>query len=90
MAVSITYLVHGTTTDNEKDISSGSSDIELSDLGIQQSINLREQIDIKGFDAVFCSDLKRAVTSAKLTFEDKVPIIVDARLRECNYGDFNG
>jgi alpha-ribazole phosphatase/probable phosphoglycerate mutase len=39
---------------------------------------------------VFCSDLKRAVDSAKLTFEDSMPIIIDSRLRECNYGRFNG
>jgi broad specificity phosphatase PhoE len=89
MSVSITYFVHGTTTDNEKDISSGSSDVGLSDLGVQQSIDLRQQIDVASFDVVFCSDLIRAVHSAKLTFEDKVPIVIDARLRECNYGDYN-
>ncbi|EKE05987.1 MAG: hypothetical protein ACD_19C00129G0002 [uncultured bacterium] len=35
MAVDITYFVHGTTTDNEKDISSGWYDVELSEKGIQ-------------------------------------------------------
>lgn len=93
MSVMITYFVHGTTTDNENKVSSGSSDVELSDLGIQQSITLRDQIDIKKFDVVFCSDLHRAVSSAQsaqLTFEDKLPIIIDPRLRECDYGDFNG
>jgi len=90
MSVIITYFVHGTTKDNEKDISSGWSDVELSDLGIKQSIELKEKIDIKKFDVVFCSDLIRAVTSANLTFENFVPIIIDERLRECNYGDFNG
>lgn len=90
MAVTITYFVHGTTTDNEQHISSGWSDTELSELGVQQSIELKEKIADKHFDAVFCSDLKRAVDSAKLTFEHAVPIIVDQRLRECNYGDYNG
>jgi len=89
MAIEITYFVHGTTTDNEKDISSGTHDAELSALGVQQSITLRSQIDVGSFDVVFCSDLKRAVASAKLTFEDKVPIIIDPRLRECDYGDYN-
>ncbi|MFH0988186.1 MAG: histidine phosphatase family protein, partial [Parcubacteria group bacterium] len=28
--------------------------------------------------------------SAELTFEGMYPIKVDARLRECNYGDYNG
>ena len=33
--------------------------------------------------------MKRAVHSVKLTFEGKVKIIPDARLRECNYGRYN-
>jgi broad specificity phosphatase PhoE len=59
--IKITYFVHGTTTDNEKDISSGWSDVDLSDLGIQQSIELKDKIEDKTFDVVFCSDLIRAV-----------------------------
>jgi len=86
----ITYFVHGTTTDNEKHISSGWKDVELSELGIQQSKDLKDQVDTKQFDVVFCSDLKRAVDSTNLTFEGIVPIKIDPRLRECNYGDFNG
>jgi alpha-ribazole phosphatase/probable phosphoglycerate mutase len=89
MAIAITYFVHGTTTDNEKGISSGWYDVELSELGRKQSLELRDKIDVHKFDVVFCSDLKRAVESAKLTFEDSVPIVIDARLRECDYGDFN-
>lgn len=89
MSVKITYFVHGTTTDNEKEISSGWSDVALSEKGIKQSILLREQTkDIK-FDAVFCSDLQRAVKSAELAWGGLYPIIPDARLRECNYGKLN-
>ena len=90
MNIFITYFVHGTTTDNEMNISSGWSDVDLSELGIQQSIDLKKLININDFDVVFCSDLIRASHSANLTFTDKVPIIVDSRLRECNYGDYNG
>lgn len=89
MAIKITYFVHGTTTDNEKDISSGWFDVGLSKLGVEQSIKLKDQIKGKKFDAVFCSDLKRATDSAKLTFEGLAPIIPDKRLRECNYGRYN-
>lgn len=87
--IKITYFVHGTTTDNEAHISSGWKDVELSTLGIQQSKDLTEKTKDKVFDVVFCSDLKRAHDSAKLTWEGKYPIIPDARLRECNYGDLN-
>ena len=89
MSVQISYFVHGTTTDNEKEISSGWFDVELSELGVKQSINLQDQIKDKKFDVVFCSDLKRAVDSARLTFGGVVPITPDARLRECNYGTYN-
>jgi len=89
MSVNITYFVHGTTTDNEKEISSGWYDVELSELGVKQSIELKDKVKDKKFDVVFCSDLKRAVDSAKLTFEGEVPIIIDERLRECNYGEYN-
>jgi broad specificity phosphatase PhoE len=85
--IHITYFVHGTTTDNEQGKASGHYDVELSELGIKQSKELKELIKNKKFDAVFCSDLKRAVDSAKLTFGNSVKIIQDKRLRECDYGD---
>ncbi len=90
MSIKITYFVHGTTTDNEQHVSSGWKDVELSELGIQQSKDLKEKTQDKKFDVVFCSDLIRAQQSAKLTWEGVYEIISDARLRECNYGDLNG
>ncbi len=89
MTVNITYFVHGTTTDNEKGVSSGWADVELSDLGIEQSKRLASLTADKRFDAVFTSDLQRAVKSAELTWGNAYPIIHDPRLRECNYGDYN-
>ncbi|MFT4303945.1 MAG: histidine phosphatase family protein [Candidatus Woesearchaeota archaeon] len=90
MPIKITYFVHGTTTDNEKEISSGWNDVGLSELGIKQSKELSTKIKDNNFDIVFCSDLKRAIDSADLTFRNKVKIIKDKRLRECNYGQLNG
>jgi alpha-ribazole phosphatase/probable phosphoglycerate mutase len=89
MSVKITYFVHGTTTDNEEHISSGWKDVDLSELGIKQSKELPLQ-NTNNFDAIFCSDLIRTIHSAELSFKDKFPIIIDRRLRECNYGDYNG
>lgn len=89
MTVKITYFVHGTTVDNENNISSGWYDAELSELGIRQSLELWEKISDRSIDVVFCSDLDRAIHSAELTFGGKIPIIQDARLRECNYGQYN-
>lgn len=90
MSITITYFVHGTTPDNEQHISSGWKDVELSPLGIQQSKELTEKTKDKTFDVVFCSDLKRAHDSAKLSWDGVYEIIPDARLRECNYGELNG
>ncbi len=87
--IQITYFVHGTTKDNEQGISSGWFDAELSDLGREQSVKLRQQVNGKDYDIVFCSDLKRATDSAQLAFHRLAPIASDARLRECNYGTFN-
>ena len=36
------------------------------------------------------SDLKRAVDTVKIAYGDKYPIIIDKRIRELNYGDFEG
>ncbi len=90
MSLHITYFVHGTTIDNEQDISSGWKDVDLSPLGIKQALELKEQIEGKVFDAIFCSDLKRAYDSANLAFKGMAPIQTDPRLRECNYGIYNG
>lgn len=90
MSIQITYFVHGTTTDNEKEVSSGWKDVELSELGIKQSVDLKDQTKDKKFDVIFCSDLQRAQNSAKLAWDGMYPIIPDKRLRECNYGKLNG
>lgn len=90
MAVKITYFVHGTTTDNEENKSSGWNDVKLSDLGVQQSKDLAALTADKTFDAVFTSDLSRAINSADLSWGKKFPTYADNRLRECNYGDLNG
>ena len=89
--VEITYFVHGTTLDNQNKIASGWLDGELSPKGIEQAKALHEVIKDDKFDVVFCSDLKRAIDSANIDFYgSNLPIIQDVRLRECNYGDYNG
>ena len=90
MAVKIIYFVHGTTTDNINHKSTGWLHGKLSEKGIEQSIRLREQIDLNEIDLVISSDLKRAIDSAKYTFKDSKVILHDKRIRECNYGDLNG
>ncbi|MDP3964216.1 MAG: histidine phosphatase family protein [bacterium] len=86
MTTHITYFVHGTTTDNEQGLCTGWDPGELSELGIQQANELGNRVDASRFGIMFCSDLKRAVDSARLGFDGKLDIIEDKRLRECDYG----
>jgi len=85
--ITLIFEAHGTTFDNEAHLASGHNDVELSPLGIQQSKEMGERYKDDHFDAIFCSDLQRAYKSAEIGFGDKWPIIKDARLRECDYGD---
>ena len=73
--ITITYFVHGTTTDNEQNLATGWLPGELSDLGRQQAVDLGKIVEDKHFDTVFCSDLQRAIDSAELGFGDRYQII---------------
>ena len=87
----IDYYVHGTSTENEAGVSSGWSDCELSERGISETKKAAAEITGKNFDLVYCSDLRRAKQSAEILFGSRnLNIIHDKRLRECNYGIYNG
>ena len=86
--IKITYFVHGATPGNEKGKATGWGDPGLSALGKKQALQLKELTKAKKFDMIFCSDLKRTIETAKIAFTETP--IVDKRLRECNYGDFEG
>lgn len=85
--ITIIFEAHGTTYDNESHLASGHYDVDLSPLGEEQAKEIRERHKKDLPDAVFCSDLRRSYRTAETAFEGKeVPIIKDARLRECDYG----
>lgn len=86
--VTIVFESHGTTFDNEKDLSSGHFDAQLSQLGERQARELGERYAAEHFGAIFCSDRERAWRTGEIAFAGRnIPIIKDARLRECDYGD---
>lgn len=88
METKIIYYVHGTTYDNASKRCSGWKQVELNDLGKEQAANLGKNTPFK-FDVLFSSDLIRAIDSSNIAFPD-VEKHQDKRLRECNYGDFDG
>ncbi len=87
--VTIIFEPHSTTVDNEAKRASGWNDIELSELGVKQCIELLERSRDRNIDAILTSDLQRAYKSAVPSAEElRIPIYIDKRLRECGYGDF--
>jgi broad specificity phosphatase PhoE len=88
--IELVYETHSTTIDNEAGIATGWLPGELSDAGIEQAraLGARRRGDV---DAVFSSDLARAVETVRIAFEGtSVPLFLDWRLRECDYGELTG
>jgi broad specificity phosphatase PhoE len=91
MATTLVFETHSTTEDNERGIATGWLPGRLSDTGRENARQLGTRHRDDGIDAVFTSDLARAVETATIAFgESAVPILHDWRLRECDYGDLNG
>ena len=91
MAVTLVYETHATTTDNEAGIATGWLPGELSDQGRIQASELGARRRDDGLDVVYVSDLARALETVRIAFEGStIPVRVDSRLRECNYGPLNG
>jgi broad specificity phosphatase PhoE len=89
--VDIVYETHSTSEDNEWGIATGWLDGRLSERGRRQAEELGQRRRHDGIMVVFPSDLGRAVETAALAFAGTdIPVITDARLRECNYGQLNG
>lgn len=87
----IIFESHSTSTDNEQGIASGWLDPSLSQKGMEQANRLKERHEGNVISIVYVSDLKRSYETAKIAFGHlHIPIIQDIRLREWNYGEFNG
>lgn len=77
--------------DNERGAASGWTPSRLSTLGREQAKELGRRRATDGITAVFSSDLRRAVETADIAFRDSgIPILLDWRLRECDYGERSG
>ena len=91
MAVSLVYETHSLTEDNESGHATGWLPGKLSAQGRELAAELGARRRHDGIDAVFVSDLSRAVETAEIAFAGiDVPVLHDWRLRECNYGELNG
>src|SRR3954468_12539793 len=81
------FETHSLTRTTRGAIATGWLPGRLSEAGL----GLGERRSNDGVDVVFASDLQRAVETVNIAFPNPtVPILLDWRLRECNYGDLNG
>ena len=86
------YIVrHGQTLLNSLDRAQGWADSPLTDAGKQTAVELGHKLKSIDFDAVYTSDMLRAIQTAELIMEagekKGMPIEKDARLREWCLGN---
>jgi broad specificity phosphatase PhoE len=87
----VVFETHSTSEHNEAGIATGWLGGALSATGRAQAVELGERRRNDGIELVVASDLWRAVETAAIAFEgSSIPLRVDWRLRECDYGELNG
>ncbi len=87
----IVFETHSWSTDNDAHIATGWNHGRLSERGKLLTKEFGDRRRNDALDAIFSSDLGRAVETAVIAFSNtRIPMYFDSRLRECNYGDWNG
>ncbi len=82
---------HGETDYNVQTRFQGQNDVELNDHGKQQAKALGEHLAQETIHSVFSSDLVRAHQTTKIiTARKEREVILDQRLREMDFGDWEG
>lgn len=87
------YLVrHGQTLQNRAGLLQGRSDFPLNEQGEAQARRVSAYFRERGvsFDAVYSSPLCRARQTAALIAGEQIPVRVDERLIEMDYGPYEG
>ena len=84
------YVRHGQTVYNLNKITQGRVDSPLSELGISQVKSLKERLDLTHIDKVYVSPQGRAIQTASILVEDLYSLNIDERLRELDFGIFDG
>lgn len=82
---------HGQTEWNLLKKVQGKADIELNKKGIEQANNIKNILSNENIDLILCSPLIRAIQTAKIINSDRnIPMIIDERLSERDFGEFEG
>jgi len=85
----VTLLRHAEVDERYKNCYNGHIDIGLSKIGEAQAKEIAKKLDILRFDAVFCSDLRRAKETLRHSLHAK-DAISSERLREKSWGKHEG
>lgn len=84
----LTLIRHGETDWNRDGRYQGQYNVPLNPAGVLQAHALAERLKDATFDAVYSSDLDRARMTAQIAVHQ--PVHADTRLREPDYGVFQG
>lgn len=88
------YLIrHGETDWNRQGRWQGQADVPLNDRGREQARQVAEKLAEVSFDAIYTSDLIRASEVARIIAQakgDRIPIVLEPRLREIHQGEWQG
>jgi len=91
MKIDFYIFRHGQTEWNRLAKVQGQTDIPLNDEGREEALVLKEFFKKVKVDIVYSSDLKRAFSTAKISFdENKISIIKAPELREVHCGEVEG
>ena len=91
MATKLLLIRHGESYSNVQKKYSGFQDVDLTKKGMQQAERLAYRLKKTPVDAVYCSDLKRAIHTADIVFGNRnVDMLTSSNLREMNFGIWEG
>lgn len=87
----IVFIRHGQTDVNKSGKIQGASiDAELNETGRKLAQDSARNFDESQFNAVYASPMKRALETARIFTKDQKDIILDKRLLEFDYGEWDG
>src|SRR5919197_1548649 len=92
MATLLVLARHGETDWNREHRLQGWADPPLNELGREQALELADALDGERFDAIYSSDLRRAVETAEIVASALAAgaVVQDAALREVDLGSWSG
>ena len=87
----IVLVRHGATDWNLEGRCQGSTDRELSELGISQAKHIASHLSKEPVEAVYSSDLQRARQTADLISQPhRLPVLIEDHVRELDHGELEG